>query len=115
MPPENENGPGGSSRSRQGQYDQKAAEDTLTVQRGGRARHVVGQLPIIVAAAVYPPATGRQQAVIIPDDICPGCAEWHDHKGKWPLPVLVTKKARCGIKYEVALHPPRVRRARRAA
>jgi len=69
----------------------------------------------VQAATIFPPALGLVTALIVPDDVCPGCGDWHNHKAKWPVPALVSKKARCGAKYELALHRPKVKRSRRAA
>lgn len=115
MPPPNENGPqGGNPETRSN--DQMAEHDSIKVQPMTHKRHVLGQLPAVVSAALFPPAMGLVMALIVPDDICPGCGDWHNHKAKWPVGALVEKKARCGAKYQVALHAPRTtRRGRRAA
>lgn len=115
MPPKMQNGPGGVAAPTRARNSQKAAEDSPTIARHIGKRHVPGQLPVVVSATLYQPATGLVMALIVPDDICPNCSDWHNHKAKWPVPALVEKKARCGAKYEIALHPPSIKRNRRAA
>jgi hypothetical protein len=56
-----------------------------------------------------------ETGLIIPDETCPGCSCWHSHRIKYPAPVLVFRKARCGTRYELALHKPVAKRGRRAA
>jgi hypothetical protein len=114
IPPETQNGPGGSRHSRQGQYDQKAAEDISKIARRTDKRHVPGQLPIVLSATAYPPAWGTVTTLVVLDQECM-CGDWHNHKVKGNAPALLNRKARCGNRYELALHPPRVRRSRRAA
>lgn len=110
-----QNGPGGSSRSRQGQYDQKAAEDIHTVAHRADKRNLFpGQLPIVRSATAYGPAWGMVTVLIILDQECE-CGFYHAHRVRSPAPALLHRTARCGTKYELALHAPRVRRSRRAA
>ncbi|MGW2143201.1 hypothetical protein ACWCOT_02750 [Nonomuraea bangladeshensis] len=52
--------------------------------------------------------------LIVLDQPCE-CGDWHNHKIKGDAPALLHRKARCGHQYELMLHPPRVRRARRVA
>lgn len=85
-----------------------------TVQRRRRVRHVSGQLPIVRAATVWPPAMGLKTAPIILDDPC-DCGDYHCHRGPWPAPALAAKSARCGVRYQLLLHTPKARRGRRAA
>ncbi|GGQ20720.1 hypothetical protein [Streptosporangium sandarakinum] len=95
--------------------DQMAANDTAHSNRPAGARHLPTQLPIVLAATIYSPAPGMSQALVVPDDVCPGCGFWHSHRIKVPAPVLVNRKARCGQRYELALHKPAAKRGRRAA
>lgn len=104
--------PGKGSALNSAPYSTRNAAGKTTRSPG--ARHVPGQLPIVVAATIFPPATGRKLALITPDEQCPGCGEWHDHRCPWPAPVLVDKRARCGARYELLLHRPKVsKRGRR--
>ncbi|MFI7618038.1 hypothetical protein ACIBP6_43145 [Nonomuraea terrae] len=73
------------------------------------------QLPLVLGATIYTPAYGMSLALVVPDDACPACGFWHSHRIKWPAPVLVARKARCGQRYELVLHAPKSRRNRRAA
>jgi hypothetical protein len=115
IPPETQNGPGGSSRSRQGQYDQKAAEDTSKIARRTDKRHVPGQLPIVRSATVWPIAAGLKTSPILLDDPC-DCGDYHQHRNdRWPAPASTVKSARCGVQYDLFLHPPKAMRGRRAA
>ncbi len=91
------------------------ATNATTVQRSNDRRHASRQLPIVLSATVYTPAYGMVFALIVTDDACPACGFWHSHRLKWPAPVLVTRKARCGQRYELALHPPRAIKRKRVA
>lgn len=93
---------------------QQATEDTHTVAHGTDVRHAPRQLPIVRSATAFPPAWGTVTTLIVLDQPC-DCGDWHNHKVRGNAPVLLNRKARCGTKYELALHPPRVRRNRRAA
>lgn len=113
-PPETQNGPG-STTSQGRENNQQVAQDTLTVQRGADKRnHYPRQLPIVRSATAFPPAWGTVTTLIVLDHPCE-CGDWHNHKIKGATPALLNRKARCGNRYELALHPPRVRRVRRAA
>jgi hypothetical protein len=109
---EKKNGPGGSSRSRQGQSNQKAAEDAPTVPRQRGPRHVPGQssLPIVPALA-YPPAPGLKLALLVVEE-CPACGWWHRHSVAWPAAKLLSKRGKCGQAYQLI---PYARRKRRRA
>lgn len=86
-----------------------------TVQLAADKRKLYpGQLPIVLSATAYPPAWGTVTTLVVLDQPC-DCGDWHNHKVRGDAPALLPRKARCGTKYELALHPPRVRRNRRAA
>jgi hypothetical protein len=93
------------------------AETTTTkVHRKRAKRTIPGQVPLVKSATVRPPGMGLKTALVLPDEECPRCGEWHNHRSPWPVPALVEKSARCGVKYELATHLPKVtRRGRRAA
>jgi hypothetical protein len=52
--------------------------------------------------------------LIVLDDECE-CGYFHAHRVKVPAPALLRRTARCGTKYELALHGPKTERGRRAA
>lgn len=85
-----------------------------TVARRADKRNIPGQLPLVVSATAFPPAWGTVTTLIVLDQECV-CGGWHNHRVKAPAPALLSRKARCGEKYQLMLHPPRVRRSRRAA
>ncbi|OUC96071.1 hypothetical protein CA984_16460 [Streptosporangium minutum] len=114
-PPNNAEGSSPCQDSTLNSAPYNANNAAYTVARKRRARHVPGQVPIVLAATIYPPAYGMSQALIVPDETCPGCSCWHSHRIKYPAPVLVFRKARCGARYELALRKPAVKRGRRAA
>jgi len=107
-------GPGGSSNSHRDPYDLKAAEDKAKSSPKRGPRHVTGQLPLVRSATVYPPDLGLVYAPIMLDDEC-ACGGWHRHQVKWPAPVLLSRRARCGVRYELALHRPKVKRGKAVA
>ncbi|WP_327105443.1 hypothetical protein [Nonomuraea glycinis] len=94
--------------------DQKAANSKATVARRINRRHVTGQLPIVHSATAYPPAWGMVTVLIVLDDECE-CGYFHAHRVKVPAPALLRRTARCGTKYELALHGPKAKRRGRAA
>jgi hypothetical protein len=114
MPPNKKNGPR-STTSETRSNDLMAANDIPKVHNVSDERNTSAQLPIVLAATIYTPAYGMTMALVVPDDACPACGFWHSHRIKYPAPVLVVRKARCGQRYELALHAPRPRRSRRAA
>lgn len=87
--------------------------DATVQPRSGR-RHAPRQLPLVRSATAYGPAWGMVTVLIVLDQECE-CGYYHAHRVKAPAPALVRRTARCGTKYELALHAPRVRRGRRAA
>ncbi|WP_162795707.1 hypothetical protein [Nonomuraea lactucae] len=100
-----------------------AALDPMTIKatsnakpqgsRSRRARHVAGQLPLVRSATAYAPAWGMVTVLIVLDQECE-CGFYHAHRVKAPAPVLLRRTARCGARYELALHAPRVRRRKAA-
>ncbi|TMR95583.1 hypothetical protein EJK15_27900 [Nonomuraea basaltis] len=115
-PPDKQNGPG--STTSQGRNESKAdqteAFSSVTVQPGADKRKPQ-QLPIVLSATAYPAGYGQVTILIVLDTEC-ACGDWHSHRLRSEsIPSLLNRKARCGAKYELALHAPRVRRARRAA
>ena len=95
--------------------DQQVTQDPSTIQAGADKRNYFPrQLPIVLSATAFPPAFGTVTTLIVLDQPCQ-CGDWHNHKIKGAAPALLNRKARCGNRYELALHPPRVRRDRRAA
>jgi hypothetical protein len=114
-PPKTQNGPGGVATPTRARNDLVAAEDTDRVARHPDKRNYFPrQLPIVRSATAYPPAWGTVTTLIVLDQPC-DCGDWHNHKLKGAAPALLSRKARCGNRYELALHAPRVRRNRRAA
>lgn len=114
MPPDTQKGGSGVITPETRPNDQMAANDKAKSNRNCSPRHVTGQLPIVRSATVYPPDLGLTYAPIMLDDEC-ACGGWHRHQVKWPAPVLLSRRARCGVRYELALHRPRIKRGRRAA
>lgn len=113
MPRKEKSGPratGNRSNTLQG------ANDTPKVQACTEQRNYFPrQLPIVRSATAYPPAWGTVTTLIVLDQPC-DCGDWHNHKLRGVTPALLARKARCGTKYELALHAPKVsRRGRRAA
>lgn len=113
MPPNNENGPR-STTSETRPNDQMAAYTKPQGSRSADARHAPRQLPLVRSATAYAPAWGMVTVLIVLDHECE-CGYYHAHRVKAPAPALLRRTARCGTKYELALHAPRVRRNRRAA
>jgi hypothetical protein len=113
--PKTQNGPGGVAAPARARNDHKAAEDTSTIARTSDKRKFVGQLPIVRSATAYPPAWGTVTTLVVLDQPCE-CGDWHNHRLRGNAPALVWRTARCGAKYELALHAPRAtRRGKRAA
>jgi hypothetical protein len=113
-PPKTRNGPEGVASPTGAENGHQAAEDTVRVQRGTDKRSFPRQLPIVRTATAFPPAWGMVTVLIVLDSECE-CGYYHAHRVKAPAPALLRRKARCGTRYELALHAPRVRRNRRAA
>ncbi len=117
-PPNNGNGPGGVATPTRAEKNKTAAQSARSVatvpRQTDKRNHYPRQLPIVRSATAYPPALGTVTTLVVLDQPC-DCGDWHNHKVKGRAPALLNRKARCGTKYELAVHPPRVRRARRAA
>ncbi|WP_326826441.1 hypothetical protein [Streptosporangium sp. NBC_01756] len=114
MSPESRNGAGVTTPERRS-HDQKAVQDTSTIHAQADRRSIPTQLPIVLSATAYPAGYGLVTILIVLDQECP-CGDWHNHRVKAPAPALLSRKARCGMRYELALHAPRsTRRGRRAA
>jgi hypothetical protein len=118
MPPENKSGPGSTTsqgRNEKIDTDQAQALSLPKVQRETDKRSIPTQLPIVLPATAYPVGFGLVTVLIVLDQECP-CGDWHNHRVKAPAPALLSRKARCGQKYELALHAPKAtKRGRRAA
>ncbi|MCA2187730.1 hypothetical protein [Nonomuraea cavernae] len=69
---------------------------------------------MVHSATAFPPAWGMVTVLIILDDECE-CGYFHAHRVKAPAPALLARTARCGTKYQLALHAPKAKRGRRAA
>ncbi|WP_030918994.1 hypothetical protein [Streptosporangium amethystogenes] len=107
-------GPGGSSHSHQDPNDQKAANDKAQPSARRFARHAE-QAALFLTATAYPLGSGLQTITVMIDTECQ-CGDWHRHTIKPPVPRLLRRRARCGTRYELALHAPRAtRRGKRAA
>lgn len=115
-PPENENGGSRATGNRRNETDADQTQALrATVQPHTDKRNLYPrQLPIVLSATAYPPAWGTVTTLVVLDQPC-DCGDWHNHKVRGDAPALLPRKARCGTKYELALHPPRARRNRRAA
>ncbi|MGW5487436.1 hypothetical protein ACWEU6_05235 [Streptosporangium sandarakinum] len=93
--------------------DQMAANDTTKVPNmNDRRDNRKGQTSLpIVAALAFPPFPNLKKAVLIVED-CPGCQWPHRHEADWPAPALLTRRGRCGARYDLI---PRVRRTKKRA
>ena len=117
MSPEKQNGAGAITPERRS-HDQKAAEDTSTIQpQADRRSNRGGQtaLPSFVPAEALIPSPGRAKVALIVHD-CPRCGGEHIHRCEHPAPPVLTRKAGCGARYDV--YPYRIKptkRGRRAA
>jgi hypothetical protein len=89
-PPKTQSGPGGSSRSRQGQYDQKAAEDIVRVQPAADKRTI---FPAAIGRAHAP--SGRRRLWVSVVERCPYCGGDHVHRGTATGPVKGLRPAGC--------------------
>ncbi|MFI7044753.1 hypothetical protein [Streptosporangium sandarakinum] len=90
-----------------------AAEDNTKVQAISiRRSNRDGQTSLPLAAAVaYPPYPGLKKAVLVVES-CPVCSWPHRHEADWPAAALLTRRGRCGARYDLI---PRVRRTKRRA